>query len=131
MRPCFNIAGPNIAGEHYTLPPERRLGRIMELVEDHRYFTLHAGRQVGKTTVARWMMRHYNAGGALRAAWVDIQSAREQPDPGDALRTVLGVLGASLQRVLSDVALPTIEDIEALLRDPSSALLRYTATARS
>ena len=125
MRPCFNIAGPNVVGEHYTLPPERRLSRVMELVEDHRYFTLHAGRQVGKTTAARWMVRHYNGSGALRAAWVDIQGANEQPDPGTALRTVLGALDRSLQPVLAGVALPTAEDIEALLRDPASALLRY------
>jgi hypothetical protein len=44
MRPSFNIAGPCVPGEHYMLPPERRLGEVMELIEDGKYFTLHAGR---------------------------------------------------------------------------------------
>lgn len=50
MRPSFNIAGPCIPGEHYMLPPERRLERVLELIEGRRFFTLHAGRQ---TTGAR------------------------------------------------------------------------------
>ena len=48
----FNTAGPCFPDEHYMLPPERRLGRIMELIERGKYFTLHAGRQTGKTTSA-------------------------------------------------------------------------------
>ena len=43
MRPRFNVAGPCFPGEHYMLPPERRLGRVMELIDDGLYFTLHAG----------------------------------------------------------------------------------------
>ena len=38
------------------LPPDRRLGRVMELIEQGRYFTLHAGRQTGKTTSANWLL---------------------------------------------------------------------------
>jgi len=33
MLPFFNTAGPCIPGEHYMLPPERRLGSVLELVE--------------------------------------------------------------------------------------------------
>lgn len=44
MRPSFNTTGPCVPGEHYMLPPERRLGRVRELVDDHKYFTLTAGR---------------------------------------------------------------------------------------
>ena len=54
------------------LPPERRLGRVLELIDDRKFFTLHAGRQTGKTTSARWIVRHLNAGAQLRAVWVDI-----------------------------------------------------------
>ncbi|WP_437292012.1 hypothetical protein [Sorangium sp. So ce406] len=54
MSLSFNTAGPCIPGEHYMLPPERRLGRVLRLIEDRKYFTLHAGRQTGKTTSARW-----------------------------------------------------------------------------
>ena len=42
----FNTAGPCVPGEHYMLPPERRLERILQLIERHKYFwfgerTLH------------------------------------------------------------------------------------------
>jgi len=56
MRAYFNTSGPCIPGEHYMLPPDRRLGRVMELIEQGRYFTLHAGRQTGKTTSANWLL---------------------------------------------------------------------------
>src|SRR5262249_22161106 len=92
VKPSFNTTGPCFPNEHYLLPPERRLGRVMELVDDGKYFTLVAGRQTGKTTSAQWLVRHYNAGPRFRAIWVDIQEAREKPDPAKALRTVVGAL---------------------------------------
>src|SRR5215212_8784977 len=89
MRPSFNTSGPCIPGEHYMVPPERRLGRVMELIDDGKYFTLTAGRQTGKTTSAFWLVDHLNAAGKSCAVWVDVQTAREQPDPEKAFRTVL------------------------------------------
>ena len=56
----FNTAGPCIPGRHYMLPPEHRLGRILELIEAQKFFVLRAGRQTGKTTSARWLVRHFN-----------------------------------------------------------------------
>jgi hypothetical protein len=41
----FNTAGPCIPGEHCMLPPERRFGRVLELVDEGKYFTVRAGRQ--------------------------------------------------------------------------------------
>ncbi|MEM9460114.1 MAG: ATP-binding protein [Myxococcota bacterium] len=106
MRPSFNIAGPCIEGEHYMLPPELRLERILELVEDRRYFTLNAGRQVGKTTSARWMVEHYNAGDRFCALWVDVQDARELPDPEQAFTLVLDDLDRAVERDLPALAIP-------------------------
>ncbi|KYF70488.1 hypothetical protein BE11_00575 [Sorangium cellulosum] len=61
------------------LPPERRLGPVLEHIENRKYFTLHAGRQTGKTTSARWLVEHLNRKDRFRAAWVDLQIAREEP----------------------------------------------------
>jgi hypothetical protein len=33
------------------LPPERRLERVQGLIEQRKYFTLHAGWQTGKTII--------------------------------------------------------------------------------
>ena len=57
MPRSFNTTGPCRPGEHYMLPPERRLGRVMRFVGDRKYFTLHAGQQTGKTTSLIWLER--------------------------------------------------------------------------
>ncbi|HRI63561.1 MAG TPA: AAA-like domain-containing protein [Polyangium sp.] len=124
MRPSFNTAGPCIRGEHYMLPPERRLSDAMELIEEHKFFTLTAGRQTGKTTSLMWLEEHYNQTGQWRALWVDIQTAREEPDPAKAFRTVLGKLDKTCARTHPDINRPDIED---LLRDPKSAFGEYLA----
>jgi len=108
MRPSFNTAGPCIPGEHYMLPPERRLGRVMELIDEAKYFTLHAGRQTGKTTSARWLADQYNAGDRYRAIWVDVQCAREEPDPALAFKILLDELDSAVARDLPDLGVPRV-----------------------
>ena len=80
MLPFFNTSGPCSPGEHYMLPPERRLDDVLELIEAKRFFTLHAGRQTGKTTSLMWLERHLGASARWSAIWVDLEMAREQPD---------------------------------------------------
>jgi hypothetical protein len=79
------------------LPPERRLGAVRKLIEQQKYFTLHAGRQTGKTTSLMWLERHLNASGRWRALRIDIETAREQPDPAAAMLTVLGSIDDALR----------------------------------
>jgi hypothetical protein len=125
VRPSFNISGPCIPGEHYMLPPERRLGRALRLIQDRKYFTLHAGRQTGKTTSLMWLEQHLNATAAFRALWVDIETAREQPDPARAFRTILGNIDMAHASVHPLLPRPDRAQVEELLEDPSTAVLRY------
>lgn len=105
------------------LPPERRLGRVMELIEKGKYFSLSAGRQTGKTTSAQWLTASYNKGERFRAAWIDIQTARDQPDPAIAFRTVLNKIDTAVLRALPDVGIPS--ERSRLLEDPNTAITRY------
>lgn len=107
------------------LPPERRLERVQQLIEERKYFTLHAGRQTGKTTSLMWLERHLNHSGRWRALWVDLETAREQPDPAAALSTVLTVVDRALRLHHAGLARPDAADIEAVLREPTTALLEY------
>ncbi|MEM9453474.1 MAG: ATP-binding protein [Myxococcota bacterium] len=107
MLPFFNTSGPCLPGEHYMLPPGRRLDDVLALIEARRYFTLHAGRQTGKTTSARWLVQHFNAGDRFRAVWVDVQDAREVSDPGQAFSLVLDDLDLAIARDLPGLALPS------------------------
>lgn len=122
MRPAFNTAGPCIPGEHYMLPPERRLDEVLELIDERRFFTLTAGRQTGKTTSLFWLEKHFNNKDGWRALWVDIQTAREVSDPSLAFRTVLGALDDRCRSIYPDLPRPDVED---LLKDPRRAILGY------
>jgi len=107
------------------LPPERRLGRVLELVDDRKYFTLHSGRQTGKTTCAFWLVDHLNASGHHRAAWVDLQTAREQPDLDRALPIILSELDRASARDLPSLVRPGPAEVTALLAIPERAVLGY------
>lgn len=104
MFPCFNTSGPCIPGEHYMLAPERRLAAVIDLIEDHRYVALYAPRQTGKTTSARWLVRHYDAGDRFCATWVDMASARGLSEPDQAFARVLDQLDSSVRRDLPELA---------------------------
>jgi hypothetical protein len=123
MERWFNTAGPCFPDEHYMLPPERRLGRVMELIERGKFFTLHAGRQTGKTTSAQWLTEHYNAGERYRAVWFDLETARDEPDPATAFRAVLAMLDMGVQRMLPDVGAPPNRG--RLLDVPETAVVQY------
>ena len=105
------------------LPPERRLGAVLELIEEHRFFTLHAGRQTGKTTSARWLVEHLNAGDRFHAVWVDMQIAREQPEPERAFEALLYCLDTATARDLPHLGLPAGTARE--VAPASTFVLRY------
>ena len=107
------------------LPPERRLERVQALIEERKYFTLHAGRQTGKTTSLMWLEAHLNASGRWRALWIDLETAREQPDPAAAMSTILEAIDRTLRLQHADLARPDEDEIEAVLRKPAAALLNY------
>nr|VFK01291.1 MAG: hypothetical protein BECKLFY1418A_GA0070994_11412 [Candidatus Kentron sp. LFY] len=48
----FSTAGPIKPNKHYNIPPLSRwdVDEIYSLIEDERYFVLHAPRQTGKTS---------------------------------------------------------------------------------
>ncbi len=121
----FNTTGPCHPREHYMLPPERRLSRAMELIERARYFTLAAGRQTGKTTSLQWLVAHYRDSPERRALWVDLQTAREIPDPADAVRAVLSEFDRAVASQAPDLARPDNGAVEEWLATPSTALVRY------
>ncbi len=123
MLPYFNIAGPCVPGEHYMLSPAKRSEHVLRLIDERKYFTIHAGHQTGKTTNARWLVNNFNEGDRYSALWVDVQTCREQPDVGRVMRTMLNKIGIALMRDLPELPELDQDRVDAWLRDPETALL--------
>ncbi|MEA3641537.1 MAG: AAA-like domain-containing protein, partial [Lamprobacter sp.] len=133
----FNTEGPVRAGEHYLLPPLTRwdLDEVLALIEQKKYFLLHAPRQTGKTSCLLALMAYLNQQDRYRALYVNIegaQSAREQVEQGMAI--VCSALGRAAKLYLDD-ARPSdwcrTEGREIAAGDRFAALLEYWAGADS
>ncbi|MCF8015854.1 MAG: AAA-like domain-containing protein, partial [Chromatiaceae bacterium] len=133
----FNTEGPVRAGEHYLLPPLTRwdLDEVLALIEQKKYFLLHAPRQTGKTSCLLALMAYLNQQDRYRALYVNIegaQSAREQVEQGMAI--VCSALGRAAKLYLDD-ARPSdwcrTEGRETAAGDRFAALLEYWADADS
>ena len=91
----FNTAGPIIAARHYHVRPLERvdIDHVLRLVDQWKYFVLHAPRQTGKTSILLALRDAINAEEALRCVYVNVevgQSAGE--DVEGAMRAVLAAL---------------------------------------
>ncbi len=110
----FNTAGPVNCADHYCLPPLARfdLPEILGLIEQKKYFVLHAPRQTGKTTALLALREYLNREGRYRCLYVNFEVAqgyRERINEGMA--ALLQTLGAQAHLTLGD---PTAE---AIFRD--------------
>jgi len=121
----FNTTGPCNPAEHYMLDPGKRLARFRVLVEENRYFTLAAGRQSGKTTLARVLADEWNASGRRAAVWVDLELGGPKSEPLHAMTLALKALDRAVRRDVPGVALPSAEDVARFLSVPDSALTEW------
>lgn len=101
----FNTAGPVNPEYHYTIDPLRRISLedIELLIEQHKYFVLHAPRQTGKTSCLLALMEHINNRDKYRALYVNVepaQAARE--DVGEGIKAVLGEMASQARNYLND-----------------------------
>ena len=85
----FTTEGPVNCADHYCLPPLARLdlAEVLTLIDQKKYFLLHAPRQTGKTTCLLALAEHLNREGRYRAVYANIEVAqayRENVDKGMA-----------------------------------------------
>ncbi len=101
----FNTAGPIVPAKHYHIAPLERVDRdeICGLIEDWRYFILHAPRQTGKTSALRALMGELNEAGRHRAVYVNVEGAQAaREDVPAAVRAILSALSRSAEDHLGD-----------------------------
>lgn len=130
----FNTAGPNIASLHYELDPLVRIDSdaIEDLIEQQRYFVLHAPRQTGKTTCLFALRDHLNRAGKFAALYVNIEAA--QAARNDVAAAASAIVSALAQQAKLSLNLNAIEDNRAniLARgalDAVQSMLRLLASA--
>ena len=69
----FNTAGPCVPDKHYMIDKSRRFGDVCSLIDDERYFVLHAPRQTGKTSSMLALMDYLNKKGKYFNASLSIR----------------------------------------------------------
>jgi hypothetical protein len=104
----FNTAGPVRCNYHYCLPPLERLNlaHLMMLIEQQKYFVLHAPRQTGKTSILLALMEHLNRQGRYRCLYANVevgQTARENVAEG--MRAIMGEIVSRAEYQLQDTYL--------------------------
>ena len=112
---------------HYCIPPLSRINleEVLELVEDMRYFALHAPRQTGKTSTLKALADTLNASGEYRCVYANVevgQTARE--DVARAMRAVIDQLGKRASRMLGDNFVDSVQSDLLATYSPDSVLNR-------
>lgn len=91
----FNTAGPVDNKKHYCLSPLDRfnLPEILSLIDQEKYFILHAPRQTGKTTCMLALSDYLNQSGGYVCLYVNVESAQTaREDVAQGMRAILNSL---------------------------------------
>lgn len=74
----FNTAGPIQSDIHYNVDPLRRfnLDETMDLIDQRKYFFLHAPRQTGKTSCLLALRDYLNAQGDYIAVYANVEAGQ-------------------------------------------------------
>ncbi|HLP60196.1 MAG TPA: AAA-like domain-containing protein, partial [Candidatus Deferrimicrobium sp.] len=105
MERFFNTAGPVRPGKNYCIDPLSRfdLDEIQTLIQQEKYFILHAPRQTGKTTFLLALMDFLNKQGKYKALYTNIenaQAARENVKEG--MQSIMSTLADDAYNRLND-----------------------------
>ena len=105
----FNTEGPIRVEDHYYLPPLQRwdLDEVLMLIEQKKYFLLHAPRQTGKTSCLLALMEHLNREGRYQAVYANLEGAQAWRERlADAMATIVTDIATSAQVWLGDEERP-------------------------
>lgn len=124
MEKFFNTAGPNKSNIHYEIDPLTRfdLDEVMMLIQQQKYFVLHAPRQTGKTTCMLALRDYLNRTGDFVAVYANVeggQAARE--NVASVVAGICDVIARQATYVTGDNSLSEVrrsvdnEDVSSML----------------
>jgi len=101
----FNTAGPVKCDKHYCLNPIERfdLEHVHTLIDQEKYFVLHAPRQTGKTSCLLALMENLNRQNRYTCLYINVeiaQAARENIEQG--MNSILRELASRAKIHLND-----------------------------
>jgi hypothetical protein len=105
MARFFNNAGPTVPADHYHIDPLSRIDweEVGHLIDQKRYFVLHAPRQTGKTTTLLAMMAALNAEGRYACAYANIEGAQAaRGDETQGIPAACDALVDAIERCLGE-----------------------------
>ncbi len=93
----FNTAGPINPNDHYYIPGRLNELILRQLVEEKKYFILHAPRQSGKTTAIREFVKKLNQEDKFKAFYINVEGAQaSRSNYIEGLRTILNRFKAGI-----------------------------------
>ncbi len=101
----FNTAGPVREKDHYCFNPLERINleEILSLIEQKKYFVLHAPRQTGKTSCLLALMEYLNSSTNYKALYINVEAAQgAREDVSRGMRAILGALASRARDYLND-----------------------------
>ncbi len=111
----FTTSGPVNPEDHYFIPHRLDEDEVHNLINDKRYFILHAPRQSGKTTAIRIFVDQLNAEETYKALYINVEPAQAaRSNVIDGLRTILSCFKTDISRCFG-------------LEDPAYAYLQREA----
>ena len=105
MERFFNTAGPNIPEDNYTIDPLSRfdLDEIEILINQKRYFVLHAPRQTGKTSCMLALRDHLNEQGDYIAVYANVEGGQaSRNDKATVVKSTVDTLTGEMRLIMKD-----------------------------
>ncbi|WP_246156110.1 ATP-binding protein [Thiohalocapsa marina] len=122
----FNTEGPVRPEDHYLLPPLQRwdLDEVLTLIEQKKYFLLHAPRQTGKTSCLLALRDFLNRQGHYGAVYANLETAQAaREDMALAMTDIVQTIAAEARRQIGAQGIEALAD-EVLERSAPTRVLR-------
>ena len=126
----FNTEGPVRPEMHYVLPPLERwdLDAVLRMIEQQKYFLLHAPRQTGKTSCLLALMERLNLEGHYLAVYANLETAQAaRENIALAMTDIVQTIAAEARLEHGDTGLYELAD-EILARNAPTRALREFLT---
>ena len=119
----FNTAGPVDPARHYFVPHRFDEALISQLIEQQKYFVLHAPRQSGKTTGVRMLVKQLNESGKFQALYVNVESAQTARNNYlEGMRTMLMRFRSGINETFGQLE-PLITFLTEAIKKPTGSSL--------